>query len=348
MKKIFLSLFLLSQVHAKAQDPSVADTTGAYKFILDYAVPASPAFNMLDVTPQQVMRGSAAKPLVLNAFTNFLQTGRLDPGIAADFSPYLLLGGGFQNLDEYRKSYLKRMLANSMLSLAAIKNSKDSSNTDFAVGGRVTFFDDHDLFSNKSIAKSITNKIGTALADASKSPIVAGQVPDEEVGTDGNITKTVSVDLSRFYTDAYNAIKKTKGWALSAGYGFRATVLSYTAQPDSLVNKQSKCWMSGTRYTTGGFDIYGTVQGTFNDSTKSRWVTGLAIGSKNKLSNAGAELLYDFTLKQWNYGANFEIRILKQLSYIISFNKASFLVNGVDVGSKFRIISNLRLDLFGH
>ena len=324
------------------------ETKEAYKFILDYAVPSSPAFSVLDITPQQVTRGSAAKPLVFNAFTNFLQTGRLDPGIAIDFSPYILLGGGFDNLDQYRKQWYRRALANSMLSLAALKNSKDSTNTDICAGFRITFFDDHDLFANSQTVKTITDKIGNALAGAAKTPVISGQIPDDEIGTDGNVSGTVPVDLDRFYTDAYNSIRKSKGWALSLGGGYRTTAKSSSLTPDSMVNRQSRLWLSSTRYTSGGFDIYGILQGTFYDTIKSKWIAGLAAGSKNKRSNLGAELVYDFSAKEWNYGANFEIRILKQFTYLISLGKRTVLVNGVDVVSRFRVISNLRLNLFGH
>ncbi|MEO5562730.1 MAG: hypothetical protein ABIR18_04825 [Chitinophagaceae bacterium] len=346
MKKalLIISLFVssLSFAQKKAAD------TEAYKFILDYAVPSSPAFTVLDVTPQQVTRGSAAKPLVLNAFTNFLQTGKLDPGVAVDFSPYILLGGGFKNLKEYRDNPYKRALANSMVSLAALKNSKDSTNTDIGLGIRLNLFDDRDLFANSATSVSITDKIGNALADAAKAQTVIGGVPDDEIGTNGSPTGTVTVDMDRFYTDAYNSLRNVKGWALSVGFGYRATAKSSVLDADSLINKQSKLWISSTRYTAGGFDIFGILQGSFSDDAKSKWIGGLAAGSKNKKSNLGAELVYDFSAKQWNYGGNFEIRILKQFTYLVSFGKRSLLVNGVDVISTFRVISNLRLDLFGH
>ena len=340
MKKIFSFLLIFISFFSFGQ--SAADTTEAYKFILDYAVPSSPAFTVLDVTPQQVTRGSAAKPLMFNAFTNFLQTGRLDPGIAADFSPYVLLGGGFQNLEEYRKNWYRRALANSMFSVAALKNSKDTANTDIGMGVRITLFDDHDLFANSKTARSITNKIGGALADAAKAPTGIG-VPEDD-----SPSETVAVDLNRFYTEAYDSIRNVPGWALSVGFGYRTTARSSALISDSMINKQSKLWISSTRYTAGGFDIYGILQGTFTDTAKSKWIAGLAAGSKNKKSNMGAELVYNFSSKEWNYGANFEIRILKQLTYIISLGKRSILINGVDIVSRFRVISNLRLNLFGH
>ena len=347
MKKI-LSLLLVFISSFSFGQRNAADTTEAYKFILDYAVPSSPAFTALDAAPHQVTRGSAAKPLVFNAFTNFLQTGRLDPGIALDFSPYILLGGGFQNLEEYRNNNLRRALANSMISVAALKNSKDTSNTDIGVGVRVTFFDDHDLFANSTTAKSITNNIGNALANAANAQTVIGGVPDDEIGTDGNPTGTVAVDLDRFYTDAFNSIRKVPGFALSVGFGFRTTVKSSVLVSDSMVSKQSKLWVSATRYTAGGFDIFGILQGTFSDTANSKWIAGLAAGSKNRRSNLGAELVYDLSAKEWNYGANFEIRILKQFTYVVSLGKRTVLVNGVDLVSRFRVISNLRLNLFGH
>jgi hypothetical protein len=92
MKKLTLILLLFISRPSFSQ---VQPEKEAYKYILDYEVPASPAFTVLDATSQQVTRGGAVKPLVLSSLTNFLQTGKLDPGIAIDFSPYILLGGGF-------------------------------------------------------------------------------------------------------------------------------------------------------------------------------------------------------------------------------------------------------------
>jgi hypothetical protein len=342
MKKLIVVISIFSFLSVKAQEQNAADTTDAYKFILDYAVPSSPAFTALDVT-SQVTRGSAAKPLVFNAFTNFLQTGRLDPGISVDFSPYVLLGGGFQNLENYRNSYGRRVLANSMLSFAALKNSKDTLNTDIGLGVRVTLVDDHDLFANKGTAKAIADNIGNALANKA----VAGIITEGDPTTD-NVGENIAVALGDFYNKAYNSLRKMEGYALSLGFGYRTTAKSSSLVSDSLINKQSKLWIAGTRYTSGGFDIFGTIQGTFSDSIKSNWIAGVALGSKNKKSNAGAELIYDFDSKEWNYAANFEIRILKQFTYVVSLGKRTVYLNGIDVVSRFRVISNLRLNLFGH
>jgi hypothetical protein len=342
MRKILLLPALLwsATVFSQAQDST------AYKFILNYAVPSSPAFMALDASPQQVTRGSAAKPLVLHAFTNFLQTGRLDPGVAVDFSPYVLLGGGFKHLDEYQNNAAKRIVANSMLSLATLKNSKDSTNIDFGFGARITLIDDHDLFSNKQTARNITRALGTALAGRAAAPVVPG-VPEDETGVNGEPAATVAVDLDRFYTEAYQAIRNKPGFALSAGYGYRTTARSSSLSKDSLVNNRSTIWLSGTRYTSGDFDVLGTIQGSWGDTTSSGWIAGIAVASKNKASNFGAELVYDFEGKTWNYGANFEIKILRQFSYVVSIGKRSVLVNGVELKDRLLIISNLRLNLFG-
>jgi hypothetical protein len=240
------------------------------------------------------------------------------------------------------------MLANTMFSAAILKNSKDSTNTDIGLGVRITFFDSHDLFSSK-LAGSITNKIGTALANAAKAPTVKGEVPDDETGIDpGGITASIPIDLTRFYTEAYNSIRNTPGWALSLGYGYRTTAKASVLIADSLINKESKLWLSSTWYTKSKFNVYGIIQGAFTENNKSKWIAGLATGSKNKANNMGAEIVYDFLNKEWNYGANFEIKILKKFSYIISLGKRSVLINGVDVLNAFRVVSNFRVNLFGH
>ena len=355
MKNLIFSLFFFISIYSFGQAPANNKETPtekeAIKYILDYDVPSSPAFTVLDATPQQVTRGGAVKPLVVSAFSNFLQTGELDPGIAVDFSPYVLLGGGFKNIDDYKekKNWYKRMLANSMFSGAVLKNSKDSTNADIGIGFRITFHDSHDLFSNSQVAADITDKIGNALAEAAKAPIVTGAVPQDGMGTDsGGISGTVPVELSRIYADAYNKISTTKGWALSMGYGYRTTAKAAVLASDSLINKQSKLWLSSTWYTGTMFNVYGIIQGTFPVKEKAQWIAGLSIGSKNKSNNMGAELVYDFLNKEVNYGVNFEIKIFDKLTYVISLGKRSVMINGVDVINAFRIISNFRINLFGH
>lgn len=74
----------------------------------------------------------------------------------------------------------------------------------------------------------------------------------------------------------------------------------------------------------------------------------MAAGSKNKRSNMGAEIVYDFSKSEWNYGANFEIRIFKRFTYVVSLGKRTVYVNGIDLKSAFRVVSNFRLNLFGH
>lgn len=338
--------FLISCLAFKFLFAAGQDETSAYKYILDYQVPSSPAFTLLDVTPQQVTRASAAKPLLAHLFSNYLQTNKLDPGIALDFSPYLLLGGGFKNINDYQNNTGKRILANTLLSIASIKNSTDSNNLDFAIAGRITLFDSHDLFADKN--SSITNDIGASLANAADARVINGQIPDDVVGTVDNPASTVPVDLTQIYNKAYNSLKSKGGVASSVGFGYKSTAKNSSLVLDSLINQEYKLWWSFTKYKIfKGADLLSIVQGTLGKEIIPEWKGGIAVASQNKTSNMGAEIVYNFETKDWEYGANFEIRLFKQLTYVIFLGKRSIEDNRTLV-EKFRAISSFRLNLFSH
>jgi|GEM_PF-2234693 len=339
MKRLLLSgLIILLARTAFCQ--SAASDTNAYKYILDYQVPTSPAFSILDISPQQVTRAGAVKPLVANLFSNFLQTQKLDPGIAVDFSPFLLLGGGFKDLNEYKQSAEKRILANTLFSLATIKNQSDSSSTDIALGLRITLFDSHDLFSNSATLNEITNSIGTSLANRASAVVVPGGIPDDVIGP------SQAVGLQEAYTAAYNKLKNIPGYAASAGFGYRATARNSVVEPDSLLNEQYKVWLSVSRYKFfQGADLLTILQGKFGKSIKPEWILGFALASQNKSNNMGAEAVYNFLTHEWDYSANFELKLIDKVSYVVSLGKRSS-INGVETARYFTINSNLRLNLF--
>jgi hypothetical protein len=330
--KFYLSVCLLFSVSL-----SIAQTnsdTAAYKYILDYQVPTSPAFGILDISPQQVVRAGAAKPFVANVFTDYLKTQKLNPGIALDFSPYVLLGGGFKNVKEYQDNIQKRMMANTMLSFATIKNSHDTSNMDIGIGVRITLFDSHDLFSNDNAR--ITNAIGTSLAQGSNAPKPPRGVPE-----DGIDEVTAVAGLKQIYEDAYKKIRDKPGTAASIGFAYKTTARNSIITKDSLINNLSKVWLSFTQYHIfQGADLMTILQGKFGDGVSAEWNAGAALASQNKASNMGAELVYNFKTKAWDYGANFEINI-------ISLGKRS-TINGIPVKDFFSVNSNFRINLFSN
>src|SRR5229473_320613 len=128
--------------------PSLAQGQGnrsAQRFILDYDVPESPAFVALGVTPTNVTRGSASKPVIASLLTEFRTGQKIGGGLALDFAPYFVYGGRLDNIAAYRSDWKKRLLANLQLSLGTIQSETDTNSLRFGLGMRATFYDSHDL-----------------------------------------------------------------------------------------------------------------------------------------------------------------------------------------------------------
>jgi len=146
-----LFLFFAQRVLADSPDSS----RSAYKYILDYDVPESPAFTVLGVSPAKVLRGSAAKPIVLNLLNQFGSSERTQNGVAVDFSPFFVFGGRMKNVMEYRNSRKKQIIANTLFSFSTVQDKAETTSLKFGVGLRLTLFDCHDLLQNAQLGRDI-------------------------------------------------------------------------------------------------------------------------------------------------------------------------------------------------
>ena len=88
------------------------------------------------------------------------------------------------------------------------------------------------------------------------------------------------------------------------------------------------------------------VQARLGNGTKPEWKGGLALTSQNRYSNIAAEVVYNTLTKEWEYGASAEIRLVKQVSYVVSLGKRS--IEGKEVVEKFRVLSSFRFHLLTH
>lgn len=312
------------------------DTTAAYSYILDYQVPQSPAFTVLGTNPTQIVRGSAAKPLVVNLLTEFIQSGKIQPGVAIDFSPFFLFGGQFKNINDYRDNDKNRLLANTQLSIAALKNKTDSSSADIGVGMRFTFWDDHDLLNNSALTRGISEILsGNANAGTNFS--------DEDVIGDN---KEI-MSLKNFYALAYSEMRKHKGSALSAGYGFRSTAKnSYLAQ-DSLTNIEHSVWVAFSAYSIiNGIDLLANFQGKYAEGQLPANKAGIALVSQNKNNNVGAEFVYDFVNEKFEGGLLSEFRLLGNLSALVGMSAITDItVTGKPL--RLKVNTSLKWNLMG-
>lgn len=94
--------------------------------VLDLAVPESPAFTLLGLSPQNVVRPATPRILATSLLSGVDRNGNFQAGLALDVSPYMLFAGDSLTIEEYRKeeNWWKRVLANIQVSLATTKGAE--------------------------------------------------------------------------------------------------------------------------------------------------------------------------------------------------------------------------------
>jgi hypothetical protein len=109
---------------------------------LDLSVPESPAFTVLNLTPQTVARPATPQEFATSVLNGLDQNGNFQNGIAIDTAPYMLFNGENVKIRDYMQQPLTRILARTQLSFAVTKGaSKDDLNTRLAMGLNVSLWD---------------------------------------------------------------------------------------------------------------------------------------------------------------------------------------------------------------
>lgn len=124
---------LLASSAAAAQEPQ-----------FQTAVPESPAFTFLGVSPNLVSRPASVRDLGAALLTGVNGDGAAQQGFALDVTPWIFIPGLDIPLADYEGSVWKRGLANLQLSVGTVATAGDPSSTDVAVGLRTTLFDGTD------------------------------------------------------------------------------------------------------------------------------------------------------------------------------------------------------------
>lgn len=115
-----------SAVEDKSKEPKISaeKITSAS---LDLAIPESPAFAVLGLSPQEVIRPTTPRDFAAGLLNGIDKNGNFQSGVAIDTVPYLLFNGENTSLAEYRErgNYAIRLLTNTQLSVATAKGSSD-------------------------------------------------------------------------------------------------------------------------------------------------------------------------------------------------------------------------------
>ena len=112
--------------------------------MIDLAVPDSPAFTVLGLTPEEVARPTSARKLATSLLNGVDRNGILQTGVALDALPYLALAGHLLTLDDYRtpSKYVLRFLARTQVSAATAKAADvNDKAVRVGFGVRMTVFD---------------------------------------------------------------------------------------------------------------------------------------------------------------------------------------------------------------
>lgn len=112
---------------------------------VDLSVPESPAFTVLGVTPETVVRPTNPREFATSLLNGVDQNGNFQTGLALDFVPYLTFKGRSTSLSKYADSRVDRFLARTQFSFATTKGATDEDkSTKLALGLRLTLFDKGD------------------------------------------------------------------------------------------------------------------------------------------------------------------------------------------------------------
>lgn len=126
---------------------------------LDLAVPQSPAFAVLGITPDNIIHPSSPRELAFSLLNGVGPNGSFQSGIAIDTAPYLLLAGKNKTLKEYQDNYAVRFFSRIQFSFATAKGAQDEDpSLKLALGLHFTIFD----LGDPRLDETFINELSTA------------------------------------------------------------------------------------------------------------------------------------------------------------------------------------------
>lgn len=313
-KNVIFLICLIFIVGIANGQSSISDSL-AYKYKLDYDVPESPAFSILDANPSKIMRGSSAKEFALSVANNFISNNKQEAGIAADFNPYFVFGGRMENVREYRESYLKRILANTQFSFASIRTDEFPNDNLFSGGIRITLIDAFDLLQDSLLGQDI---------DAALVP--NGDPIPPQADSTFNDELIELEELGQAYQRAKDRVKLKRGWALSLGAATAQRALNGKLSADSLFSYRDQIWLSG-QYSFGkGLNVMGLCMWrntAISSGNTDEVLFGVGVRYIGKRANFGGEVIYSDQKDNLEIGANIEALIAKGVLLCVSIGTGS-------------------------
>jgi len=269
MKAIsLLTLMLLIAIPAATQQPAAAQAAAPeLTRPADLSTPDSPAFTALGVTPQTVARPSAPVTFAASLLNAVDDQGKLQNGLAIDFTPYLVFHGAKLTLPEYQASLWTRVRARTNLSFATTKRTDADATQRVAAGIHLTVFDKGDPRQDDQLLPCYEREATkllpeTALVPPELQPVEL-QPPATEVAS---LRKagTTFVNSAAVATCAITAAKRNRNrssWVIAAA----PVWVSSTGEASDLTEDGGAIWTS----LSYGFDSFKPVA----DIDKASWWT---------------------------------------------------------------------------
>jgi hypothetical protein len=337
--------FLLTCCHVKLNGQAVNDSA-AFHYKLDYNVPESPGFSILDANPTTVMRASAAQEVVVNIANTLLAGKNLEPGVAVDFNPYFILGGRLDNINEYREKAGKRFLANTQLSMASTSMEEFPNDLFISSGIRFTLFDSKDQLYDEKLIQDIGNALTPDVYSAEQikniceASYAIGQVTSvQECVTDltaeqelrGRSSTTYNDKVKKAYDDSKERLRNQNGGALSLGYAAAGRARASSLEADSISIFRHQVWLSGQYDFGKALSVSSILMYRYNalllKEDRDEVMAGLGLRHTGNQTNLFGELTWSSLGGGIDFRANLEIRLIPRLILYVSAGSENDLLN---------------------
>jgi hypothetical protein len=278
-----------------------------------FAIPDSPAFSFLNVTPGTISRPNSGRSLGAGLINGIDGEGKVRQGMAFEVAPFIY----FRNvsLADYKKGRLSFILSNLRLSLGSARAAGDSASTDAAFGLNIVVFDRGDPLLDDQFTKAIGDLLGQC-GPGGREPPSAGAYVDATVKaclaqkTDSVVRKQASENwnaTSLSFAAATGVqltnseIQRTRGTGVRAWgtYGHKVETwgqvllsTAYTYRTDAPKDSTVHIGSVGARVLLGSERVNGFAEGIF----ESRFKASAIVEKKRTTWSAGIEFLVNQNL----------------------------------------------------
>lgn len=299
-----------------AQELVQLDIERANAFAGSFAVPESPAFALLSIEGDAILRPSTVQELATNLgdFTGSGLQLALPREVGLELSPGLLIAGRDLSLDEYRRAapwYRTR------ISFATKRPDSAAAPTELAYGLRVTFLDRTDLRTNADYVEAIErvhldrlrqiSDTQDALVGMGLGPLVASELADS----------LATIGDRAAFLDGLPDLLESAG--VPGPLRSAVTELLTTVEIDRARLERLRGSFENTAWNATSFDVALGGKASAADSTGSglsatawqAWATlALGVGSTGQVLIGGAlDTVRDDVDDAWDGGASLATRL---------------------------------------